>query len=130
MHQVRVSVRENTLSDPNRITESDYIAALEALGRTWVVEADGAVVGFIHPDHEGRGYGKALLDIAVTWLWSEGFKRIWLITAPGTRAERFYASQGWRHRGGDLDGDVRLELHHDARACCSCHPNQSRSFSV
>ena len=143
MHQVRVSVRENTLSDPNRITESDYIAALEALGRTWVVEADGAVVGFatgykngsiwalfIHPDHEGRGYGKALLDIVVSWLWSEGFKRIWLITAPGTRAERFYASQGWRHSGGDLDGDVRLELHHDARACCSCHPTPRRSFSV
>jgi GNAT superfamily N-acetyltransferase len=126
MHRVRVSVRENTLSAPNRITESDYMAALEVLGRTWVVEAEGAVVGFatgfkngsiwalfIHPAHDGRGYGKALLDVVVTWLWSEGFKQIWLTTAPGTRAERFYESQGWQRSGADPDGDERFELHND-----------------
>ena len=37
MHRVRLAVRENVLSDPNRITASDYLAALDELGRTWVV---------------------------------------------------------------------------------------------
>lgn len=46
MHQVRLAVRENTLSDPNRITESDYLAALDELGRTWVVEAAGEIAAF------------------------------------------------------------------------------------
>lgn len=32
MHRVRLAVRENALSDPTRITESDYLAALDTLG--------------------------------------------------------------------------------------------------
>ncbi len=123
MHRVRLAVRENALSDPNRITESDYLAALDELGRTWVVEADGEVAAFatgyksgsiwalfVHPDHEGRGYGKALHSAVVAWLWSLGHKRIWLATAGGTRAERFYVSQGWQPCGTVPGGDIRLEL--------------------
>jgi len=37
MHRVRLGVRENALSDPNRITGCDYLAVLGELGRTWVV---------------------------------------------------------------------------------------------
>ena len=68
MHCIRLAVRENTLSDPNRITEADYFAALDDLGRTWVIETDGNVVAFatgykagsiwalfVHPDYEGLG---------------------------------------------------------------------------
>lgn len=123
MHRVRLAVRENVLSDPNRITESDYLAALDALGSTWVVEANGEIVAFatgyksgsiwalfVHPDHEGRGYGKTLHSAVVGWLWSLGHKRIWLTTGPGTRAERFYISRGWESCGTDPGGDVRLEL--------------------
>ena len=123
MHRVRLAVRENVLSDPNRIAESDYLAALEALGRTWVVEVHGEIVGFatgyssgsiwalfVHPDHEGRGYGKALHAAVVGWLRSLGHERIWLTTGRGTRAERFYLSQGWRPCGEAPGGDVRLEL--------------------
>ena len=123
MHRIRLAVRENTLSDPHRITESDYLAALDELGRTWVVEVDGEVVGFatgykngsiwalfVHPEHEGRGYGKTLHSTAVSWLWSLGHDRIWLTTGADTRAERFYTSQGWRSCGTVAGGDIRLEL--------------------
>ena len=32
MRRVRLAVRENALSNPNRITEADYLAALEEWG--------------------------------------------------------------------------------------------------
>ena len=44
MHRVRLAVRENRLSDPGRITAADYRAALETLGRGWVIEAQGEIV--------------------------------------------------------------------------------------
>ena len=85
MHRVRLAVRENRLSDPTRITEADYIAAMEVLGRTWVIEDGDAVVAFasgyysgsvwalfVHPDHEGRGYGKTLHAVMIDWMWSLG----------------------------------------------------------
>ena len=46
MHRVRLAVRENTLSSPDRISEADYVAALAQLGRTWVIAADGEIVAF------------------------------------------------------------------------------------
>jgi GNAT superfamily N-acetyltransferase len=123
MHRVRLAVRENALSDPHRITGADYLAALDALGRTWVVESGGEIVAFatgyrdgsiwalfVHPDHEGRGYGRALHATVVAWLWSLGHKRIRLTTTPGTRAERFYLTQGWQVCGTVPGGEVRLEL--------------------
>jgi GNAT superfamily N-acetyltransferase len=123
MQRVRLAVHENALSDPNRIAESDYLAALDELGRTWVVEAHGEIAAFatayrsgsiwalfVHPDHEDRGYGKALHSAVVEWLWSLGHTRIWLTTAPGTRAERFYISRGWLPCGTVPGGDIRLEL--------------------
>ena len=111
------------MSDPARITEADYVAAMEDLGRTWVIEAGGEVVAFasgyaagsvwalfVHPDHEGRGYGKALHATMIDWLWSLGHARLWLTTSPGTRAERFYLALGWQPRGTVPGGEVRLEL--------------------
>ena len=123
MHRVRLAVHENRLSDPARITEADYIAAMEDLGRTWVIEAGGEVVAFasgysagsvwalfVHPDHEGRGHGRALHATMIDWLWSLGHSRLWLTTSPGTRAERFYLAQGWQPRGTVSGGEIRLEL--------------------
>ena len=122
MQRVRLAVGENTLSDPSRITEADYIAALRILGRTWVIEVDGEIAAFasgystgsiwalfVHPDHEGRGHAKALHSTMVNWLWSQGHKRLRLTTDPNTRAERFYIAQGWKPCGIVL-GELRLEL--------------------
>jgi GNAT superfamily N-acetyltransferase len=123
MHVVRLAVRENRLSDPERVTEAEYRAALAETGCTWVVEADGEIAAFatgyrdgsiwalfVHPDHEGRGYGKALHATMVDWLWSLGHARLRLTTDPGTRAERFYVSQGWRPYGIVAGGELHMEL--------------------
>ena len=126
MHRVRLAVRENRLSDPGRITAADYRAALETLGRGWVIEAQGQIVAFaiayasgslwalfVDPAHEGRGHGRALHAAMVEWLWSLGLRRLWLTTAPGSRAEGFYSRLGWQ-ACGRVDGDLRMELPREA----------------
>jgi GNAT superfamily N-acetyltransferase len=109
MSQIRLSVTENTLSDPTRITEQMYEDFLERSGRGWVAESDGKIVAFcyankvnasiwalfVDPDHEGRGFGQALLKQAVDWLFETGHEHVHLTTGANTRADRFYAEQGW-----------------------------------
>ncbi len=115
MSAIRLSVTENVLSDPSRVTLQMYEDYLDKAGRGWVAEVDGAVAAFsyadrdeasiwalfVSPQHEGLGLGKALLDLAVTWLFSLGHARVTLGTTPGTRADRFYAAQGWTRMPGD-----------------------------
>lgn len=123
MHAVRTAVRENRLSDPGGVTSADYAAALSTLGCGWVAEAGGDIVGFavgytsgniwalfVHPEHEGRGHGKALHAAMVSWLWDQGLRRLWLTTSAGTRAEAFYRSLGWKACDMAADGEIRLEL--------------------
>ncbi len=125
MHVVRCAVRENRLSRPDRITSEDYRVLLERDGRGWVAEVDGRIVGFaiadlsrfnvwalfVHPDHEKRGIGRALHDEMMRWFLAQpGVERVWLTTAPGTRAEAFYRRAGWRDRGLDAHGEVRFEM--------------------
>ena len=123
MHRVRMSVRENRLRT-RTITEADYVPVMEVNGRGWVIEESGEVVGFavgdkrdgniwalfVHPDHEGRGYGRQLHDAMVAWLWMQGLERLWLTTQPGTRAEAFYQAAGWRPAGRTDRGELRFEL--------------------
>lgn len=124
MSAIRLSVLENVLSDPGRVTLQMYEDFLERDGRGWVAQADGAVLGFcyadrhqgsiwalfVDPRHEGRGLGKALLDLAVAWLFELGHHRITLGTTPGTRADRFYAARGWtRMPGSGADVGFILE---------------------
>lgn len=115
MSAIRLSVTENVLSDPGRVTLQMYEDYLDRDGRGWVAEIDGEIAGFsyadrhgasiwalfISPRYEGRGLGKGLLDLAVTWLFGQGHERITLGTTPGTRAERFYAAQGWTRMPGN-----------------------------
>lgn len=114
MSAIRLSVTENVLSDPTRVTLRMYEDYLDRDGRGWVAEMDGEIAGFsyadrheasiwalfISPRYEGRGLGKALLDLATTWLFELGHPRITLGTTPGTRADRFYAAQGWTRTAG------------------------------
>ncbi|MDC8756089.1 GNAT family N-acetyltransferase [Janthinobacterium fluminis] len=109
MSKIRLAVGENALSDPSRVTEQMYEDYLESLGRGWVAEVDGVVVGFcyansinssiwalfISQEYERRGFAKELLNMAVRWLFEQGQGIVRLSTAAGTRADRFYASQGW-----------------------------------
>ena len=123
IQQVRASVKENRLLS-SVITDEDVRVAIEATGRGWVVEEDGEVVAFaignattgnvwalfVHPEHEGRGYGRQLHDTMVEWLWSAGLQRLWLTTEAGTRAQRFYTAAGWQPTG-TAEGELRYELH-------------------
>ena len=123
MHRVRLAVRENRLPDPGRVTPAHYVPAITELGCGWVAEGSGTVVGFavgyrsgevwalfVDPDHEGRGYGTALHSAMLSWLWAQGLQRLWLTTSPGTRAEAFYRSLGWRSCGMVESGELRFEL--------------------
>jgi GNAT superfamily N-acetyltransferase len=120
MSRIRLAVRENALSNPARITEAMYRDYLEALGRGWVAEQDGEIIGFayadrtdasiwalfVDPPREGRGAGKALLRLAVAWLFELGNPEIRLGTAAHTRADRFYAAQGWTRE--DMKDDIEV----------------------
>ena len=124
IHEVRMSVRENQLARSSAITERDYVEYLETLGRGWVIEVAGQIVGFVvgnaqsgniwalfvHPEFEQRGFGRRLLDTAIGWLCSQGLTRLWLTTEPATRARSFYESAGWVNAGTTEYGEVRLEL--------------------
>ncbi len=66
---------------------------------------------FTHPDHEGRGAGKALMSRLVSELKARGHRIISLSTDPNTRAHRFYLTQGWIETGRLDNGEISLELH-------------------
>jgi GNAT superfamily N-acetyltransferase len=123
MSRIRLSVTENTLSDPTRITHAMYEDFLDVSGRGWVAEIDGEIVAFcyadkvdasiwalfVSPGHEGRGFGQALLELAVDWLFALGHETIHLSTGADTRADRFYARQGWT-RGPLSAGNIGYTL--------------------
>jgi len=123
MHRVRVAVRENRLTT-SVVTEEHYFPAIEATGRGWVVEVNGAVAAFavgngqtgniwalfVHPEHERCGYGRRLHDIMVSWLFSRGLRKLWLTTTPNTRAEHFYVAAGWQFKRTLPSGESMFEL--------------------
>ncbi|WP_313872824.1 GNAT family N-acetyltransferase [Rugamonas sp. DEMB1] len=124
MSRIRLEVRENTLADPARITQQMYLDYLERLGRGWVAEVHGEIAGFcyaasqdasiwalfIAPEHEGRGCAKRLLALAVDWLFELGNDEVRLSTAANTRADRFYAAQGWSRGAQTGATDVQYRV--------------------
>jgi len=120
MSRIRLAVRENALSNPARITEQMYRDYLDTLGRGWVAELAGEIIGFsyadrtdgsiwalfVDPPREGLGAGKRLLRLAVDWLFEIGYDQVRLGTAAHTRADRFYAAQGWTRE--DMKDDVEV----------------------
>lgn len=116
MSEIRLSVAENILSDPARVSLADYAAYLTHEGRSWVVEGEGRIHAFgaanrsgliwalfVRPGFEGRGLGRVALGECLAWLEQVEARRAFLDTGAGTRAEGFYRSQGWREfkREGD-----------------------------
>ena len=124
MSRIRLAVRENALSDPERITGQMYRDYLDALGRGWVAELEGELIGFSYADRtdgsiwalfvdplrEGLGAGKRLLRLAADWLFEIGFDEVRLGTAANTRADRFYAAQGWTREDVKDGVEVRYRL--------------------
>jgi ribosomal protein S18 acetylase RimI-like enzyme len=104
--------------------------ALVAEQATFVAtDPAGAVVGFtvvrptegelyllfVHPDHAGRGVGRALLKAAHDALRQAGHREVFLFTEErNTRARAVYAAAGYRPDGtvreSDFDGARLREL--------------------
>ena len=120
MSAIRLAVTENRLNDPSRVTVQMYHDYLERRGKSWVCEIDGTMAGFaaadhtdgsvwalfIHPEHEGRGIGKRLLALMTDYLFARNYNKIELATSADTRADTFYASQGWER--GKMKNDVEV----------------------
>jgi len=120
--EIRAAVRENRLRDPSRVTVEHVMWFVDHAG-IFAWEEDGKIVGFSGADprngsifalfvehtYEGRGIGRALFARACDVLIGAGCDRIWLTTAPGTRAERFYRKAGWRVTGIE-DDDLVFEM--------------------
>lgn len=121
---VRMAVKENQLSSPDRVTEQDNIDYLTRRGKGWVCEADGQIVGFaiadlqdhsiwalfVHPNYDRQGIGRQLQTLMLHWYFSQTQHPVWLSTSPGTRAEEFYRQSGWHETGRTSSGETRFEL--------------------
>ena len=119
---LRLSVRENRLSDPGQVTAADCLAYV-GRGHMWVWEEDQEILGFsasscdtgwiwalfVRPGHEGRGIGRALFAVACDALTSARCRTLRLSTDPDTRAARFYRAAGWREAGRTLEGELIFE---------------------
>ena len=121
---VRHLVKENILSDPALVTDEDCNNYLTNRGKGWVCEVENKIVGFaiadlsdhsvwalfIHPEFENKGIGKTLHQMMMKWYFSQTRKTVWLSTAAGTRAEKFYLLQGWRQTGILKNGELKFEM--------------------
>ena len=127
IQSVRNSVKENTLSNPNLVTDKDCEEFLTIRGKGWVYEINKQVVGFsivdlennnvwalfLSPEFESRGIGKQLHDVMVDWYFAQTKKNIWLGTSPNTRAEMFYRRSGWTEIGIHGKGEIKFEMTYD-----------------
>jgi GNAT superfamily N-acetyltransferase len=125
---VRHSVKENRLSDPALVTDNNCEEFLMIRGKGWVCESDEVIVGFsivdlkekniwalfVRPDHESKGIGKKLHDLMMNWYFGQTKETVWLGTAPGTRAEKFYKYRGWKEVGTDGGKEIKFEMSYEA----------------
>ena len=121
---VRNSVKENPLSDPALVPDSDVEDYMFRRGKGWVYEDDKTIVGFaivsvidrnvwalfIEPGHDKKGIGRQLHDEMINWYFQQTGETIWLGTAPGTRAESFYRKAGWTETGTHGKGEIKFEM--------------------
>lgn len=126
LKDVRFAVIENVLSDPSKINDDDYEWFIKN-SNVFVWEDRGVIVGFsaadprdgniwalfVMPGFERKGIGSRLLAESCLFLCAAGFKRAWLTTDPGTKAERLYRAAGWRH-AGVKDNELLFERSLDA----------------
>lgn len=121
---VRNAVKENTLSDPNLVTDADCEEFLTARGKGWVCEIENKIVGFaivdlkenniwalfLHPQYENKGIGRKLHNTMLDWYFSQTKTNVWLGTSPNTRAEIFYRKSGWTEIGNHGTDEIKFEM--------------------
>jgi GNAT superfamily N-acetyltransferase len=124
MQVVRNAVKENVLSNPDLVKDEDYVPFITTGGKGWVCTINEVVVGFsiidfekhnvwalfVHPTVEAKGIGKQLHKLMLYWYFANTDVTIWLSTAPGTRAEKFYTLKGWKAVGIYGKGETKFEM--------------------
>jgi len=124
LHEIRISVKENKLSDPGLISKADYIDFLTNKGKGWVCDIDGLLVGFsiidsihnniwalfVRPEFEGKGIGKKLQSLMLDWFFNDHHSTLSLTTAHESRAEGFYRKYGWKETGKKPNGEIKFEI--------------------
>ncbi|NEQ95226.1 MAG: GNAT family N-acetyltransferase [Cyanothece sp. SIO2G6] len=125
LFEIRTSVIENYQSREEiaelGITPDSVAHMLKTDCCAWIAEIDDQPIGFsianateatilgmfVLPAFEGRGAGRALMQAAEKWLWSQGLDEIWLVTEndPKLRAYGFYLHLDWLPVGVETDGD-------------------------
>jgi GNAT superfamily N-acetyltransferase len=121
---VRNAVTENTLSNPNLVTDADCEAYITIRGKGWVCEIENQIVGFaivdlkgnniwalfLDPNFEKKGIGLQLHNTMLDWYFSQTKVTIWLGTAFNTRAEGFYRKAGWTEVGTHGTKEIKFEM--------------------
>ena len=121
---VRNSVTENTLSNPNLVTDEDCKAFITERGKGWVCEIDQQIVGFaitdlkenniwalfLDPKFEKKGIGQHLHKTMLDWYFTQTKNTVWLGTAFDTRAEKFYRKAGWVEVGTHGSKEIKFEM--------------------
>lgn len=88
---VRNAVTENTLSNPNLVTDEDCKEFITVRGKGWVCEIDKQIVGFaivdlkenniwalfLDPKFEKQGIGKKLHKIMLDWYFTQTKDTVW-----------------------------------------------------
>jgi len=124
IQKVRHEVNENILSDSGLVTDADCAEYIEKRGRGWVCEVQNEIVGFaiadlmehniwalfVLPDFEHQGIGKKLHAMMLEWYFRMTKEKVWLGTAPNTRAELFYRNAGWKENGLHGKGEIKFEM--------------------
>ena len=124
---VRNAVKENTLSNPNLVTDEDCKEFITVRGKGWVCEIDNKIVGFaiadlkdnniwalfLDPVFEKRGIGQQLHKIMLDWYFEQTKNKVWLGTAFNTRAEDFYRKAGWTAVGLHGTKEIKFEMTYD-----------------
>ncbi len=124
IQRVRHAVKENRLSDPSLVPDTDVEDYILNRGKGWVCVINNTIVGFsivsitdqnvwalfIDPLFEAKGIGRRLHDLMMEWYFQQTAEDIWLSTAAGTRAEEFYKRSGWRNTGFTKSGEVKFEM--------------------
>ncbi len=121
---VRNSVIENTLSNPDLVTNKDCEEFITVRGKGWVCEIDNQIVGFaiadlkqnniwalfILPQFEKKGIGQLLHKTMLHWYFTQTKNTVWLGTAFNTRAEHFYRKAGWTEVGTHGTDEIKFEM--------------------
>jgi GNAT superfamily N-acetyltransferase len=121
---VRHSVKENMISNPDLVPDSDVYDYIMRRGKGWVGELNDRIIGFaivslldhnvwalfVEPGFDKKGVGRILHQRMLEWYFNQSDEPIWLSTAPATRAYGFYRSAGWKETGLYGKREIRFEM--------------------